>query len=204
VSFYNETSGEAIYPTPTIGMVGLIDDLESHTTQWFTDEGDLIVLLGESKEELGGTEYLKVIHGLDKGMAPSLDLELEKNTQQACLQAINSGIINSAHDLSEGGLAVALFEACLKPGANKGALVKLPDSSVRTDAVLFGETQSRFIVSIAPESLEKLNEIASKAGVKTEVIGSVTGESLEIQGLVDLPISVIKEIWEATLTNYVR
>ncbi|MEK7842353.1 MAG: AIR synthase-related protein, partial [Deltaproteobacteria bacterium] len=104
VSLYNETSGNSIYPTATIGMVGLIEDISLHASQWFKSEGDVVVLLGETKEELGGSEYLKVIHKLDKGRPPHLDLDFEARVQEACLSAIQSGIIKSAHDCSEGGL----------------------------------------------------------------------------------------------------
>ncbi|MEE8574497.1 MAG: phosphoribosylformylglycinamidine synthase subunit PurL, partial [Thermodesulfobacteriota bacterium] len=105
VSFYNETSGESIYPTPTVGMVGLIDDLSTHTTQWFKGEGDVIALIGTASAGIGGSEYLKKIHGLDKGAPPPVDLTLEKNVQKACLEAIKTGIIRSAHDTSDGGVA---------------------------------------------------------------------------------------------------
>ena len=203
VSFYNETSGKAIYPTPTIGMLGLIDDISRHTTQWFVDEGDLIVLFGETLEEVGGSEYLKVFHGLDKGAPPVIDLGLEKNTQQACLEGIKTGIIKSAHDLSEGGVAVALFEACLLPDAIMGANVRFSNSSMRKDALLFGESQSRFIASLAPQDIDRLKSIADEKGVKLEVIGTVGGDSLVIEGLIDLPVSAIKAEWEATINNYV-
>ncbi len=204
VSFYNETSGCAIYPTPTIGMVGLIDDLKRHCTRSFVDEGDIIVLLGETLNELGGSEYLKVIHGLDRGLPPVIDLGLEKNIQQACLEGIKTGIIKSAHDISEGGLAIALFEACLLPDAIIGASVTLDGSALRDDANLFGETQSRFILSLSPQTLDSFKDIADTNGVKAEVIGTVGGASLVIDGLIDLPVNMIREKWEATLTDYVR
>jgi len=110
VSFYNETQGTAIYPTPTVGMVGLIENIDTHMTQWFKNEGDLIVLLGQTREEFGGSEYLKEIHGKVCGAPPELNLEMELKLIQALLKASEEGIINSAHDISEGGLAVAISE----------------------------------------------------------------------------------------------
>ena len=204
VSFYNETSGLAIYPTPTIGMVGLIDDLKHHCTRSFVDEGDIILLVGETLNELGGSEYLKVIHGLDKGLPPSMDLALEKSVQQTCLEGIKTGIIKSAHDLSEGGLAVALFESCLLPDAIIGANINIGGSDLRVDATLFGETQSRFIVSVSPQTFDSFKDIADSNGVKAERIGTVGGSNLVIDGFIDLSVDMIRERWESTLTDYVR
>jgi phosphoribosylformylglycinamidine synthase len=115
VSFYNQTGRKAVYPTPAIGMVGLIADVEKHITQWFKDEGDVIVLLGETKEELGGSEYLKQVHGIVAGDPPVLDLQAETNLVRALLEASDRGIIKSAHDLSEGGIALSLAESCFTP-----------------------------------------------------------------------------------------
>ncbi|MCK5236641.1 MAG: phosphoribosylformylglycinamidine synthase II, partial [Deltaproteobacteria bacterium] len=183
VSLYNETSGKSIYPTPTIGMVGLIDDVKYHTTQWFRDEGDRIALLGPITDELGGSEYLKVNFGLDKGGAPMLDLDIEKRVQEACRDAIKSGIIKSAHDISDGGLAVAIAESCFTPSGSIGAEVKI-DSAVRPDALLFGEGQSRILLSFDKAHEDKLKDIAGKAGVPFEVIGSVGGGKLKINSLI--------------------
>ncbi len=199
VSFYNETSGESIFPTPTIGMVGLIEDLSLHTTIWFKDEGDVILLLGDMGAELGGSEYLKVKHGLERGMPPGIDLKKAKSVDEACLNAIKAGIIKSAHDLSEGGLAVALAESCLAPEREVGVSVKCHSGGERADALLFGESQSRIIVSVAPGDLEKLNAIASEKGVTLSELGRVGGERLFIDGFIDLELSVIRDAWEGAL-----
>ena len=204
VSFYNETSGRPIYPTPTIGMVGLIDDLSLVCTSSFVDEGDIIVLLGETLNELGGSEYLKVIHALDKGLPPKMDLEVEKKVQQACLKGIRTGIIKSAHDLSEGGLAIALFESCLLPGSERGASVDLSGSDLRPDALLFGESQSRFIVTLSAGDLDAFISEVESTGVRAEAIGAVGGENLVIEGFIDMPVNKIRERWEATIIDYVR
>jgi phosphoribosylformylglycinamidine synthase len=122
VSLYNETKGQAIYPTPVVGMVGLLEDVERHCTQGFKDEGDVVIFLGPFADEIGGSEYLSLIHGLETGPVPKLDLVLEQAVQQVCRELIQQGLVQSAHDCSEGGLAVALAESCIsgKIGAEIG------------------------------------------------------------------------------------
>lgn len=205
VSLYNETSGVSIYPTPTIGMVGLIEDISRHATQWFKTEGDIIILLGETKEELGGSEYLKVIHKLDKGRPPHMDLDFEAKVQEACLSAIQSGIIKSAHDCSEGGLAVALAECCISSKNTAiGAEITLPVHAMRRDAMLFGESQSRIIVSIAKEDISVFMSIAERHGAPAVVIGKVGGERLKIDGLIDIPVDELKAAWSGALEGLLK
>ena len=202
VSFYNETSGVSIYPTPTVGMVGLIDDLSLHTTQWFSGEGHVIALLGETLEELGASEYLKVTSGLDAGMPPVLDLARERAIQEACREAIKGGIILSAHDLSDGGLAVALAESCLNPQRPVGASVEMDgigEKGLRKDALLFGETQSRVILSFEESSTRKVRDIAATHDVPFAVIGRTGGASLKIGGLVELELKTIEDARSATI-----
>ena len=176
VSFYNETRGKAIWPTPTIGMVGLIDDIDRHTTQWFKGEGDAILLVGETVEELGGSEYLEAIHGQVQGTPPMLDLEREKKVQGAILTAIQQGLLSSAHDCSEGGLAIALAECCITgPEPHHGAQISLT-SKMRADAVLFGESQSRVVVSLADKHLGAFKRIVNEIGVPVTFLGIVGGD----------------------------
>jgi len=205
VSFYNENSETAIYPTPTIGMVGIVEDLEKHTTrQWFRDEGDVIVFMGSTLDELGGSEYLKVVHGLDKGMPPVLDLQKEKNLQQACRTAITGGIIRSAHDCSEGGIAVTLAESCLAPGAEIGAVVELDLAGLRGDSVLFAESQSRIVVTIKEADLDELEKIAKACNnVPVKVIGRVGGTSLKINDMIDVSLTEISDAHSNTLERFV-
>ncbi len=169
VSLYNETNGEAIYPTPVVGMVGLVSDLQHITTQTFKNESDLIYVVGEAKVEFGGSELQKMLEGKIFGRAPELDLAVEQKRQQQILTAIQKGLVASAHDLSEGGLAVALAESLF--GASKlGAKVNLAGEPV---SELFSETQSRFLLSIKPE-----NKTAFEALVEDAIcIGSVTGDN---------------------------
>jgi len=199
VSFYNETDGVPIYPTPTIAMVGLLPKVERYVTPWFKSPGDLVVLLGRNREELGGSEYLKVVHGMVKGTPPWIDLRLERAVQQSCLKAIEKGIIRSAHDISEGGLGVALAESCIAgPEKALGVRVELPEM-MRGDARLFGESQSRIVVSLKGKDLSRLQEIARKEGAPMRVIGEVGGAHLVVHPLVRLAVDELKSMWSSSL-----
>lgn len=199
VSFYNETDGVPIYPTPIVAMVGLLPKVERYVTPWFKSPGDLIVLLGRSREELGGSEYLKVVHGLVRGTPPWIDLKMERAVQQCCLKAIERGIIRSAHDIAEGGLAVALTECCVGgPEKPLGVKVDLPEM-MRPDARLFGESQSRIIVSVKERDLGRLEAIAQKEGVPVQALGEVGGSRFVIQPLIQLAVDELKSIWSGGL-----
>lgn len=192
VSLYNESKGEAIYPTPVIGMVGIIEDCDYICSMEFKNHNDLIVLLGENKEELGGSEYLKVIHNLVKGMPPQIDLLKEQAVQNACREAIKKELLSSAHDCSDGGLAISLAESCIK--GKKGVQIKIEDK-MRSDALLFGESQSRIIVSINPKNLSLLQDVADKYQVPLLVLGSVEGEELNINRLTSLKVERLEKVW---------
>ncbi len=203
VSFYNEDTDQkrAVYPTVVVGMVGLIEDLKHITTSWLKEEGDLIVLLGKNREELGGSEYLKVIHNLVKGKPPQIDLNFEKMLQATCLDAIQAGLINSAHDCSEGGLATALAECCItNPDRILGAKIELADN-IRSDALLFGETQSRIVLSISADSLKKLEKIARKYKVPCEMMGEVTSDRLMINQWIDVSSEKLKDLYYNSIGN---
>ncbi|HHY13389.1 MAG TPA: phosphoribosylformylglycinamidine synthase subunit PurL, partial [Thermoanaerobacterales bacterium] len=205
VSFYNEVQEKAVYPTPIIGMVGVIDNLDRLTTMDFKNPGDLVVLLGENKDEIGGSEYLKVKFDQYKGAPPSLDLEEEKKVQELCLQAISLGIIKSAHDISEGGLVSALAESCIT--GKKGAKIELTKGDLREDVLLFGESQSRIIVSLAKENLYLLEKLSKEFNTPIEVIGWVAEEDFTIDindikgstNLINLKVGEIEEIWREKL-----
>jgi phosphoribosylformylglycinamidine (FGAM) synthase-like enzyme len=153
----------------------------------------LIVLLGENKEELGGSEYLKVMHHLEKGMPPQIDLLKEQAVQKVCREAIKKGLVSSAHDCSEGGLAIALAESCIK--GKKGAEIDLKDK-IRSDALLFGESQSRIMLSLNPKNLTSLKEIADKYQVPLLLLGSVQGEKLKINRLINIKVEQLKKAWK--------
>ncbi|AZR74233.1 phosphoribosylformylglycinamidine synthase II [Anoxybacter fermentans] len=197
VSFYNECSGKAIYPTPIIGMVGVLENFEDAVTISFKDEGDLIFLIGINKEELGGSEYLSLIYGLETGQVPELDLKLEKAVQQAVLDAIRAKIIKSAHDCAEGGLAVALAECTFEQGL--GAVIELDEDKIRPDALLFGETQSRIIVTIEEKDVERFMTICSVNNVPVQRLGRVQGDKLKINNWIEVEVTQLKFRWEEAI-----
>jgi phosphoribosylformylglycinamidine synthase len=204
VSFYNETDGTPIFPTPTIAMVGLLSDVEKHVTPWFKSEGDLIVLLGTSREDLGGSEYLKTMHGLVRGTPPWIDLKLERAVQRCCIRAIDKSILRSAHDVSDGGVAVALAECCIMNSAGiLGAKVEL-EEMMRADALLFGESPSRIVVSVQENHLGRLAELARSEGAPMQVIGKVGGKRLHIQSLLNVPADELRASWQHGLERWVN
>lgn len=190
VSFYNETNGGSVYPTPVVGMVGLVEDLDHRCSMDFKEEGHLIFLLGQTKPELGGSQYLSVIHGKDMGKTPSLDLETEAAVQGCCLEAIKQGIVVSAHDCAEGGLAVAAAESAISGAI--GCSININTKMVPHE-LLFSESQSRIIITVAPENVEKLKTTANKFDVNFEQIGTVGGSTIEMTVSEELQISVSLE-----------
>jgi len=186
VSFYNETGDSAVYPTPVIGMVGLLDDISQNTTLEFKDEGDFIVTLGAINGCLGGSEYLRTIHDKVEGPIPHLNLELEMGIQELCLEAIKKGIIKSAHDVSDGGLAVNIAESLVHAKKGLGAQLDVV-RKLRDDELLFGECQSLIVVSLEESSLYELILLAQKLDMHTQTIGRVTNtNSMVINDLIDI------------------
>ena len=206
VSLYNETKGNAIYPTPTVAVVGLIEDQQKVMTQGFKKAGDQIALIGFSMEELGGTEYLKVMFDRSEGEPPILDRKNEKQVQDFCLDLIQKGLISSAHDCSEGGLAVAVAESCFSYGGHTlGATLAL-ESTLRNDSLLFGETQSRIIISFPEERTKEIEKLAAACPINFSLIGNVGGSDYTIlvngQEVIKQKIKVLKDIWKNSLGNY--
>lgn len=189
VSFYNENPDGAVYPTPVIGMLGIVEDIAHVTTAWFKDEDDLVILLGNNRGEIGGSEYLKVQFEKVAGDCPQLDLEAEKRLQTACLEAIQSGVVKSAHDVSEGGLAVALAECCFLNTQRKlGAKINFALAG-RRDFLLFGEDQSRVIVSVKESNIDRLKKICAKHSVPMTAVGRVGGDVLIVNDLIHCPVN---------------
>ncbi|MDF9412424.1 phosphoribosylformylglycinamidine synthase subunit PurL [Brevibacillus laterosporus] len=197
VSLYNERSGEAIYPTPVVGMVGLITDVDHITTQDFKQEGDVILLLGQTHAEVGGSEYQKLLTGKISGRPPQIDLEKEANVQKVVLSAIRAGYIQSAHDLAEGGLAVAIAEGCF--GKEIGATIELTDD-LRADLALFSESQSRILVSTTQDNVNQMKRLAAEQGVACQVLGTTGLDHLVIthQGkeIVNASLTRLKSAWK--------
>ncbi len=200
VSFYNESPDSAVYPTPVIGMVGLVEDIDHITRANFKQEGDLIYLIGKTLPEIGGSEFLKEYHGMVIGDCPALDLRWEKEVQQALLDAIRRGWIRSAHDLSDGGLAVALAESCLIDRDHPiGAEIHLPQPDMRPEWFLFSESQSRILISIDPEFQSALEEFFRRRQIPLTLLGRVGSSRLKINDWIDLPISRLMEIYYRSL-----
>ncbi|WP_058302849.1 phosphoribosylformylglycinamidine synthase subunit PurL [Gorillibacterium timonense] len=197
VSLYNENAKGAIYPTPVVGMVGLVSDLDHITTQSFRAEGDVILLLGDTRAEFGGSELQSVFLGTTEGRPPVLDLVTEKRLQETVLTAIRAGLVESAHDLSEGGLAVALSESCI--GGGVGANVSLT-TDLRADHALFSETQSRVLLSVKPEQADALLRFITERDVPVQAIGTIGGTELvvAVNGAekISRPVGALKTIWK--------
>ena len=198
VSLYNESPTGVVDPTPTIAMVGLIDDEKHITTQWFKDEGDVIILIGNIGSELGGSQFLKVCHGRKEGPPPHVDLNLELKVQSVLRDLIRRGLVKSAHDCSEGGLAVALTESCFNPEKLFGAEIdcsrrpvgdaKRKDKTSQRHAshseaatALFNESQSRIVISVASGNLENTIAMLRERDVPFQQVGRVVGDQLRIQ-----------------------
>ncbi|WP_339189449.1 phosphoribosylformylglycinamidine synthase subunit PurL [Paenibacillus sp. FSL P2-0121] len=198
VSLYNENTTGSIYPTPVVGMVGLVADTDHITTQGFKQEGDSILLLGVTKAELGGSEFQYAVHGVTEGRPPALDLATEKKLLNVVLTSIRGGLVRSAHDLSEGGLAVALAESCISGGI--GANVELSANGLRSDVALFSESQSRIVLTAAPERAEELKAAIAASGVPVEIIGTVGGDRLRVNldgvSALDEAVAELKFVWE--------
>lgn len=196
VSLYNATDGHAIYPTPMIGMVGILKDVTTYCQQSFQREGDVIVLLGDVAGTLGASEYLAAIHGQVAGLPPTLDLVRERAVQTVCIDAIEHGWLSSAHDCSDGGLAVALAECCMSGVIPLGADVTLPSSPARIDELLFGEAPSRIIVSLREADLPLLQQRATQHLVPWHRLGMVRGDRLHINDCLDLPVVDLYTQWQ--------
>ncbi len=209
VSFYNETHGMDIYPTPIIGMVGLLDDSENHAGTGFRREGDVVALLypaGEAPLPEGGAhEYVWTISGREGGEPPAISLEAEAAVQGLCRRAIASGLLNSAHDLSEGGLGVALAESALaSPAGALGADIRIPEGTGRLDALFFGETASRILVSASPGSFEHLREMAESLDVDCLQIGRTAEGGLRVESpggdlVMELNMDHLMAAWSGAL-----
>jgi phosphoribosylformylglycinamidine synthase subunit PurL len=211
VSLYNETDGTAIYPTPVIGVVGLLEHADRVVGRRFRESGDAIVLLGADRGELGGSEYLKVVHHLVRGVPPDLDLEAERALQALLVTLADEGLARSAHDCSDGGLAVTAAECCFDTfgiGANISVDAPPTAGSAATGVAtaLFSESASRVIVSVAPEELTRVLERAAAAKVPAKVIGQTGGNRLRIavagQIVIDQSVDEAERVWSNTIEHF--
>jgi phosphoribosylformylglycinamidine synthase subunit PurL len=196
VSFYNETEGRSIHPTPTVAMVGILPGLENVPVPWFTEVGHRVVLLGEDRDEHGGSAYLRLLHGVEQGRPPAVDLAAERSLAELLRLLAFEGLARSAHDVSEGGLAMALAEMSFRAGL--GARLRLPV----TPAALFSESQGRAVVAVPPDAVETVLEEAEEAGVAARDVGEVAVGRLELDlegGKLVVEVEELFRIWSTAL-----
>jgi phosphoribosylformylglycinamidine synthase subunit PurL len=202
VSFHNESRNHAVYPTPTIGMLGLVDDVNKTVGVGFTDIGDHVALIGWHSVELGGSELMKIALGKIAGDAPELNIQNEVQLQKLIVTAIRSGYVHSAHDCAEGGLAVALAESCMQSPEELGATIQLPFASDAGN--LFSESQSRIVVSYHPSNSDSIESLCEEFGVPFTKIGKVDGSSLIIDTSVNIKVSELFEVYDSALETHLQ
>jgi phosphoribosylformylglycinamidine synthase len=211
VSLYNETDGRAIYPTPVIGIVGLLEHADRVVSRAFRNTGDAVILLGEGHGELGGSEYLKVVYDLVRGVPPAIDLAAERALQLLLVALADARLIRSAHDCSDGGLAVTVAECCFDTGGvgvevSIGGVEVSRRAAVNCAAALFGESSSRVVISAAPESVRVVLARAASAGVPAAVVGRVGGTAIRIAvggtEAIDVPVDECERAWSTAIERY--
>ncbi|MFH8588771.1 phosphoribosylformylglycinamidine synthase subunit PurL [Streptomyces celluloflavus] len=196
VSLYNQTGEAAIHPTPVVAVLGVIDDISRRTPIAFADEGHLIYLLGDTKEELGGSAWSQVVHDHLGGLPPAVDLDREKLLAEILISASRDGMVDAAHDLSDGGLIQALVESCLRGG--KGARIVVPDG-VDPFVLLFSESAGRAIVAVPRSEELRFNDMCGARGLPATRIGVIDGTEIDIQGQFSIPLSELKVAHEETI-----
>lgn len=205
VSLYNESPAGAIDPTPTVGMVGIVEDAKHITTQFFKESGDAIILVGEPGDELGASHYLLAIHGLKAGPPPRLDYDRELAVQDAVRSLIRMGLVKSAHDCAEGGLAVALAESCMSGEKMLGAAVEIPSAAARADVALFNESQSRIVISVKASNAASVLALLEWRGVPASRIGTVTAAPdlavVTAGKTFTWPLGELHDKWTSTIGN---
>jgi phosphoribosylformylglycinamidine synthase subunit PurL len=194
VSLYNETSERNIPPTPVIGMVGLLDDLSLRCPSGFQEDGDLVFLLGETREELAGSAYLRLLGAPAEGRPPVVSLEMERRLQAAMLDSIGRGVIRCAHDVSDGGLLIALAESALYGGHG----LRCPGivGSISREAFYFGESQGRVVVSVAPRRVPELQKLMANHHIPLYAVGVVGGEDFQVGSDIRLSLDSLRQAWE--------
>ena len=193
VSFYNQTGDTPILPTPVVGVLGVIDDVRARVTQGFVRDGEHVILLGETREELSGSTWADVIHDHLGGRPPVVDLAAERALAALLRDAAQRGLLTAAHDLSDGGLAMALVEGCLS--RDVGVHVELDDPFID----LFSESSARAIVVVAEDRHDDLVALAEEHGVELSSIGRTGGDAFEVAGQFEVPLVELRADWEATL-----
>jgi len=208
VSLYNQTGETPIWPTPQIGAVGLLDDVSLVVDQFFKQEGDLVILLGETYLELGGSEYLATIHGIEKGSPPSLNLQREASLQKLLVHLAHNKLVSSMHDLSNGGLAVALAEGLFGPyknGDSRFGLEIYLNADIRADFPLFSESQSRVVISCHQSKMDEILQTAREFKTPAKLIGMVKKDRMVVKlnraPVIDIETRELEETWSSSLSS---
>src|SRR5688572_17008858 len=196
VSLYNQTGETAILPTPVVAVLGVIEDVTRRTPTGFGAEGERVFLLGETREELSGSEWAHVIHGHLGGLPPQIDLGAERALSTLLVEASRDSVVTSAHDLSDGGLAQALAESSFRNGV--GVSVALPGDPF---VALFSESAARAIVTVTTDNADRLVALAEKHGVAVTPIGRTGGDSIAVEGQFEVPVAELRAAWAATLPD---
>ena len=194
VSLYNQTGANPIHPTPVIGVLGVHDDVRKRVAAGFAADEAQLVLLGTTRDEFGGSAWAAVMHDHHGGLPPAVDLDAERNLASLVVAAAAEGLLVSAHDLSDGGLAIALAESCL--GGGRGCVVTLPGDPF---TALFSESSARALVSVNPGREAAFAALAESHGVPATVLGTVEGESLSVVGAFEVPLDELNVTWTSTL-----
>ncbi|HUL44787.1 MAG TPA: phosphoribosylformylglycinamidine synthase subunit PurL [Bacteroidota bacterium] len=205
VSFYNESPVRSVFPTPVIGMLGEVSDYSRCISAGFKKVGDAVIVLGKAIGHLGGSEYLNYMHGMIAGDAPDLDLDLEKGVQSACLEMIEHGWLNSAHDISDGGLAIALAECCILSHPHDLGIEFTAGNALRLDKFLFGEDQSRIVISCDTKDLDNVRQSAKTHNVELSEMGHVIPKEFKLlQAGVQLSVKEMREVYMESLRRRIE
>jgi len=195
VSFHNESKEKAIFPTPTIGMLGIIEDINNIMSADFKNPGDVIIVIGENKKEIGGSEYLKIIHQQIIGEAPDISADLEKQLIDLILKLIHKKLVTAVHDISEGGIAIALAEMSIQSKI-LGVKVNIDDT---TAGSIFGESQSRVVVTLPQDNIEEFKNIIKHTDLVYKEIGCVLENTFTIENVITTDVSALTEVYENAL-----
>lgn len=206
VSLYNQTHGSGIQPTPLLAVVGLLEDVTTAVPSSFQNAGDVVFLIGDTKAgDLGGSSYLAEIHKIEKGALPSLDYDLEARTCDSIRTLASQKLLQSCHDLSQGGLGIALAECCFNDyAAPFGVRLTLKDSTIRGDAALFSESGARFLLSCAPAKAAEVRAVLEGQGITISAQGLVSGDTIRVEGIAEIPTKAARDAWFQGLDNIFR
>jgi phosphoribosylformylglycinamidine synthase len=196
VSLYNQTNGQGIQPTPLLAVVGLMTDVSKAVSSTFKNQGDLVFLIGETKAEFGGSAYLAEVHNIEHGALPELNYDLERRTNECVRELIDKRLLKSCHDLSQGGLSVALAESCFSDYSSPfGVSLNMKGHELRRDVVLFSETGARFLISCSPKNIDEVRRVISERALAITAEGRVGGNDIEVAGVAKVSSASAYDKW---------